>query len=92
MIFKSFHCPSVGDKYKIAVKDKLKWTVVISVCKNDGVDYHCYECDTLLSPGNLQGRKGGFHFCIACVSAHRLQEGPIVKAFLTSGASSRVRD
>jgi len=76
-IFKPFHCPRIGSKYKIFAKGERKWTVKISVMKNDGFDYHCYECGRLIEIGEIQGRKAGDHFCIDCISYLRIQEDPI---------------
>jgi hypothetical protein len=77
--FPQFKCPKIGDKYKLLVKGLHRWTAVITVCKNDGYDYHCYECERQILPGEVHGRVKGKHFCIECVSAYRLTESPVQK-------------
>jgi hypothetical protein len=68
-----WNCPRVGDKYRINVRDLYQWTITISVRKNDGHIRYCYECDSLIGPGEIQGRVSGAHFCMDCVGKNIIE-------------------
>lgn len=70
---RNWKAPKVGEKFRINVPGGFKWTVKISVVKNDGRSWTCYWCYKPLKPGEMQGRVGGTHFCLSCVDKNIIE-------------------